>query len=84
MEAKGKCIKKDSMQLIPYLEEELEDRGLNAMVTTTGCLNLCDDGPVLIVYPQGHWYRKVESEAAVDAILDSLESGTTAGEYLMA
>ncbi len=84
MEAKGKCIKKDSMQLIPYLEEELEDRGLNAMVTTTGCLNLCDDGPVLIVYPQGHWYRKVESEEAVDAILDSLESGTTAGEYLMA
>lgn len=82
-EARGKCIKKDSMQLIPYLEEELADRGLNAMVSSTGCLKLCEEGPVLIVYPQGYWYGGVSDESAVDAILDALEEGKPAGSLLL-
>ncbi|GLI33684.1 ferredoxin [Desulforhabdus amnigena] len=83
-EAKGKCIKKNSMNLIPYFEEELADRGMNAMVTTTGCLKLCEEGPVVIVYPQGYWYRGVVDEDAVDAILDALEEDEPATEYLLA
>jgi len=82
-EAKGKCIKKESMQLIPYLEEELADRGINAMVSSTGCLKLCEEGPVLIVYPQGDWYGGVVSQGVVDEILDALEEGRPAKEYLI-
>ena len=47
-EAKGKCIRKDSMALIQYLEEECADRSLNAVITSTGCLKLCDKGPILV------------------------------------
>jgi (2Fe-2S) ferredoxin len=82
-EAKGKCIKKDSLQLISYMQEELVDRGLNAMVSSTGCLNLCEEGPVMIIYPQAYWYRGIESEEAVDAILDALEAGKPAEQYLL-
>jgi (2Fe-2S) ferredoxin len=82
-EAKGKCIKKDSLQLIPYLEEQVLDRGLNAMVSSTGCLKLCEEGPVVIVYPQGYWYRGITSEEAVDEILDALENGGPAEKYLL-
>jgi (2Fe-2S) ferredoxin len=82
LEAKGKCIKKDSMQLINYLEEEVTDRGLNAMVSSTGCLKLCEEGPILVVYPQGHWYRNVNSEDVVDGILDALENGEPLKEHL--
>ena len=83
LEAKGKCIKNNSMQLIPYIQEELADRGLNAMVSTTGCLNLCEEGPVMVIYPQGTWYGGVTSEDAVDEILDALEEGKTAEQYLL-
>ena len=83
-EAKGKCIKKESLTLIPYLEEELADRGMNAMVSSTGCLKLCEEGPVMVVYPQGNWYRGITSEEAVDEILDALESGGVAEKYLLA
>ncbi|MGC8659636.1 MAG: (2Fe-2S) ferredoxin domain-containing protein [Desulfomonilaceae bacterium] len=83
-EAKGKCIKKESLRLIPYLEEELADRGLNAMVSSTGCLKLCEEGPVMIIYPQGYWYRTVNSEEVVDEILDALEDGKPAESYLLA
>ena len=82
-EAKGKCIKKESMQLIPYLEEELADRGINGMVSSTGCLKLCEEGPVLIVYPEGYWYGGVTSQEVVDNILDGLEEGRPAKEYLI-
>jgi len=83
-EAKGMCLKKESLQLIPYLEEELVNRGINAVVSSTGCLKLCDEGPVLVVYPEGHWYGGVASEGIVDEILDALEDGKTAEEYLKA
>jgi (2Fe-2S) ferredoxin len=53
------------------------------MVSTTGCLKLCDQGPVMIVYPEGHWYAGVEGEDAIDAILDGLENGGPAKEYLV-
>jgi (2Fe-2S) ferredoxin len=83
-EAKGKCIKKESLQLIPYLQESLVDRGLNAMVSSTGCLNLCEEGPVMVIYPQAYWYRGVTGEDAVDEILDALEEGKPAEKYLLA
>lgn len=82
-EAKGKCIKKESMQLINYLEEELADRGLNAIVSSTGCLKLCEEGPILVIYPQGYWYRNVNGENVVDEILDALEEGKPVEEYLL-
>ena len=32
------------------------------------CLNMCEHGPVLVIYPQGTWYR-YETEKDVDEIL---------------
>jgi (2Fe-2S) ferredoxin len=83
-EAKGKCLKKESLQLIPHLEEEIADRGLNAMVSTTGCMNLCEEGPVMVIYPHGFWYKGVTGEDAVTEILDALEEGKAAAKYLLA
>ena len=82
-EAKGKCIKKESLSLIPYMEEELADRGINAMVSSTGCLKLCEEGPIVVIYPQAHWYKGITSEDAVDEILDALENGGIAEKYLL-
>lgn len=83
-EAKGKCIKKESLQLIPYLEEELADRGINAMVSSTGCLKLCEEGPVMVIYPQAYWYRGIADTDVVDEILDALEEGKPAEKYILA
>ena len=63
------------MELLPYIENEILDRGLNAQITSTGCMKACDHGPVMVIHSQGVWYGNVESEAAVDEILDALEEG---------
>ncbi|NTU60278.1 MAG: (2Fe-2S) ferredoxin domain-containing protein [Deltaproteobacteria bacterium] len=81
-EPKGVCHAKGAQGLLPYLESELADRGLDALVSSTSCLKVCDSGPALVVYPQGHWYGGV-TEEGVDAILDALEAGGTADEFLL-
>ncbi|MFW5837953.1 MAG: (2Fe-2S) ferredoxin domain-containing protein [Desulfovibrionaceae bacterium] len=78
---KGACHKKGSVNLLPYIEEEVLDRGLDALISASGCMKQCDDGPIMVIYPENHWYGNVESEAAVDAILDALEDGEVCAEY---
>ena len=80
---KGVCNKKGSTDLLPYIENEILDRGLDAQVTATGCMKACDYGPVMVVNPSGTWYGKVESEDAVDEILDALEDGEVAEDFLI-
>ena len=82
-EPKGACYKKGAAELLPYIENEILDRGLDAQITSTGCLKACDHGPVMVIHPDGHWYGRVESEDAVDEILDALEEGRTAENFLM-
>jgi (2Fe-2S) ferredoxin len=82
--AQGACNRKGSPTLLQYLEQEVADRGIEAAVSSTGCLKACDRGPIMVVYPDNVWYGKVDSEDAVDAILDGLESGTPAEAYLLA
>jgi Ferredoxin len=78
----GVCAKKGSQGLLAYLESELSDRGLDGVsVTATGCLKACDRGPILVVYPDNVWYGGIESEDAIDAVLDAIESGSAAPGY---
>ena len=74
--AQGVCHKKESSRLLQHLSTEVQDRSLDdVMVSSTGCLNICDSGPVMVVYPEGNWYKHATIETA-EAILDSLEEKT--------
>jgi (2Fe-2S) ferredoxin len=76
----GACVKKESLQLVQYLQEEVDSRGLQGVVVSmTGCLNCCVNGPVVIDYPSGHWYKGVTEEVA-DEILEAIESGSGVAE----
>jgi (2Fe-2S) ferredoxin len=83
-DSQGVCSKKDSLQLLQYMERELSDRGLaDVVISSTGCLKVCEQGPAMVIYPENWWYGKVESEAAIDEIIDALEEGKTAAKYLV-
>jgi NADH:ubiquinone oxidoreductase subunit E len=59
-EPQGVCHKKGSTGFLPYIEGEILDRGMDAMVSSTGCLKVCDRGPAMVVYPENIWYGKVD------------------------
>jgi len=82
--AQGICNKRNSGSLIQYLESELSDRDMDdATITATGCLKQCEKGPVMVVYPEGHWYGPI-TEDAIDEVLDALEEGEVAEKLRIA
>ena len=78
----GCCHKQGAADLLQYLQTEISDRGLDAMVSTTSCLNVCEKGPVLVVYPKEWWYYEV-TEEKLDTILDALEQEQPVSELLL-
>ena len=80
---KGICHKQTD-GLLQYIEEGILDRGLDIQVATTGCLKQCEKGPVMVVMPDNLWFKGVNSEEAIDAILDGIEAGEPCAEYRIA
>lgn len=83
-DAQGACNKKGATDLLQYVSEEAADRGLDVAVSTTACLNVCAQGPVMVVQPNNYWYGGVASEEIIDEILDALEEGEAAEDYIIA
>ncbi|MCZ0861351.1 MAG: (2Fe-2S) ferredoxin domain-containing protein [Methanocorpusculum sp.] len=72
---KGFCQGKDAGNIVQMLTEAVEEHGVSdeIMVSATGCLNLCDQGPIVIVYPENVWYGGVtpdDAEEIISAVLD--------------
>ncbi len=83
-EAQGACNKKGAPALLQYVSEEAADRGLDVAVSTTACLNVCAQGPIMVIQPNNYWYGGVDSEEKIDEILDALEEGEAVEEYIIA
>ncbi len=83
-DSKGICHRKGAVDYLPYLENEIADRGLSdVVISSSGCLKACDYGPVMVVYPENLWYGGVDGEEAIDEILDAMEDGGVAESYLI-
>ena len=66
------CPASGSFAVLGALDREIQARGLDndVQLTTCGCMGLCDEGPVMVVYPAGVWYRRVQV-ADVSEIVDT-------------
>lgn len=82
-DAQGACNKKGAAQFLQYIMEGCSDRGIDAAVSSTACLNVCAQGPVMVVHPNNFWYGGI-NEDAIDEILDALESDELAEKYSIA
>jgi (2Fe-2S) ferredoxin/predicted O-methyltransferase YrrM len=71
------CPASGSMSIVGALHGELGKQGLSndVQVTTCGCLGLCDDGPIMIVYPEGTWYRKLTPADVPEIVSSHLRAG---------
>ena len=71
------CPAKGSWRVLDALHRQLKSHGLSdeVQVTTSGCLGLCDHGPVMIAYPDGAWYREVQIEDVPEIVTSHLQSG---------
>ncbi|MBI5474993.1 MAG: (2Fe-2S) ferredoxin domain-containing protein [Ignavibacteriae bacterium] len=68
---KGCCHAKGSAEIRDALKEELKKRGLAHVVraNNAGCLDACEYGVTMVVYPDGVWYGGVKKED-IEEIID--------------
>ena len=52
------CFATGAEKVLGSLRKQLVENNLSGQVqvTTCGCLGICEKGPNMIVYPEGHWY----------------------------
>lgn len=74
---KGFCCSKDAVEVVQSFMEELDSNDLSGevMVTNTGCFGICEAGPVVVVYPEGVWYRGVTTEDVAEIVESHLING---------
>jgi len=66
---RGCCKAKGSEQLRDYMKARAKELGLkNVRINTAGCLERCELGPSMVIYPEGIWYSP-KTTADIDEIL---------------
>ena len=75
---KGCCAAKGSRAIADKFKEELHRRGLKGKVRAnkSGCLDACERGPSVVIYPEGTWYQRV----TVDDVNEIIESHLLGGK----
>ena len=67
---RGSCAARGSEPLRDYMKARAKELGLNTVrVNSAGCLDRCELGPCVVLYPEGVWYH-VENRQAVDTVLE--------------
>lgn len=68
------CANYNANELRDYAKQRCKALGLNGegkvRINNAGCLDRCDLGPVLVVYPEAIWYTYVD-KADIDEIIES-------------
>lgn len=69
---RGSCAAHGSEKLRDYMKARARELGLDGKVrvNAAGCLDRCELGPTMVIYPEGVWYT-YHSPADVDEILDT-------------
>jgi (2Fe-2S) ferredoxin len=67
---KGSCAAKGSEALKERFKKELHERGLKGKVraNAAGCLDQCEHGCTVVVYPEQVWYGRVTVEDVPEII----------------
>ncbi|MDD5924537.1 MAG: NADH-quinone oxidoreductase subunit NuoF [Clostridia bacterium] len=78
------CTSSNSQAIIAKLREEIAARGLEEEINVvqTGCFGLCALGPIMIVYPEGSFYSKVEVEDIPEIVEEHLVKGNVVKRLL--
>jgi len=68
------CSNFGAQKMRDYVKSKVKKLGISSVenrirINSAGCMDRCDSGPVLVVYPEGIWYTYVD-ENDLDEIIE--------------
>ena len=74
--SRGCCARKNSMELRDYMKDKAKAMGLRGVrVNASGCLDRCELGPNMVIYPEGVWYHYNTKEDIDEILAEHLKKG---------
>ncbi len=68
------CANHHASEMQSYAKQKIKELGLNGKghvrMNKAGCLDRCEEGPVIVVYPEAVWYTYIDRDD-IDEIIDS-------------
>src|SRR6185503_21142858 len=76
---RGCCNDKGSTRVRDYAKQKIKELGLagqgKVRINQAGCLDRCEQGPVIVVYPEGVWYTYVDEDDVDEIIREHIVGG---------
>ena len=81
---RGCCASKGSLKLRNIMKAKVKQLGIKRVrVNVAGCLDRCEEGPSVVIYPEGAWYS-VKTVADVEYLISfHLKEGNMVKRLLM-
>ena len=73
---RGCCKDKGAIRLRNYLKARVKELGLDGVrINQAGCLDRCELGPTMVIYPEGIWYHYRTIEDAEEILQKHIVQG---------
>ena len=66
------------------LKTETKKLAIPVMRTKAACLRICQEGPWLVIYPEGVWYGRLNGERLTRILKEHVEEGRPILEWIAA
>lgn len=81
---RGCCARKGAVRLRNYMKGRAKRMGLDDVrINAAGCLDRCELGPTLVVYPEGIWYRAETKEDVEEILAGHIRDGMPVGRLML-
>ncbi len=81
------CCQCGAQNARDYVKKKCKEMGIHGhdkvRINTAGCLDRCDQGPVIVIYPEETWYTYIDNEDLDEIIEQHLVKGVKVERLLL-